>query len=272
MILLSVIIPVYNSEATIAESLDSVVRECAVQSGGWEVILVDDGSTDRSAEMILQYIDRSPCADRISLIRQANGGAAAARNAGLRAAQGEYVAFNDSDDRWLPGKLALQLEYMHSHPGVDLLGCNYGSDNFQKGSLIRLSKTTRITIRAQVSKNYFSPPAVIFRRNILSRIGLFNEKLRYAEEGFFFNNAVYHCHAVFMQHNVAAPITAKGRWGESGLSGNLLGMERGELFNIRTAYKSGYISFGRYAFAVSFSIAKYARRCLLASYRRLSCK
>lgn len=265
----SIIIPIYNSAATITESMDSVIRECAANPYSWELLLVDDGSTDDSAARVQDYIDHSPYSGHIRLLRQPNGGAAVARNTGLRAAQGEFIAFNDSDDRWLPGKLALQMEYMASHPEIDLLGCNYGTDNFQKGSLIRLGETTRITIQAQVSKNYFSPPTVIFRRHVLDRAGLFNEKLRHSEEGFFFNNAAYHCHAVFMQKNVAAPITGKERWGDSGLSGNLLKMEQGELYNIRAAYKFGYISRGRYIFAVSYSTAKFIRRWAISRYRKL---
>ncbi len=269
MTLLSIIIPVYNSAATIIESMDSVVRECTANPFVWELILVDDGSKDNSAALIREYIGRSPHRNRIRLICQANGGAAVARNTGIRAAQGEYIAFNDSDDRWLPGKLALQMNYMASHPETDLLGCLYGNDNFRKGSLIRLGETTRITIQAQVSKNYFSPPTVIFRRHIIDRVGMFNEKLRHSEEGFFFNNITYHCHAVFMQKNVAEPITDKKRWGDSGLSGNLVGMERGELYNIRSAYRFGYISFGRYIFAVCFSLAKFVRRWAISRYRKL---
>ncbi|MDE5944138.1 MAG: glycosyltransferase family 2 protein [Rikenella sp.] len=268
---ISIIIPIYNSATTVEESVDSVVRECAGNPYSWELLLVDDGSMDDSVGCVQDYLDKSPYKKQIRLIRQRNGGAAAARNAGLRVAQGEYIAFNDSDDRWLPGKIALQMEYMAAHPEVDLLGCGYGSDNFQKGSLIRLGETTRITIRAQVSKNYFSPPTVIFRHHVIEKAGMFNEELRYAEEGFFFNNVSYLCHAVFMQKNVAEPITDKARWGESGLSGNLLKMEQGELYNIHTAYKFKYISLGYYLFAVSFSIAKFIRRWIISRYRKL-CK
>lgn len=268
---ISIVIPCYNSSTTIVEAMDSVVRECVTNPYLWELIVVDDGSTDDSVEIVDNYINSSVHKERLTLTKQSNGGAAVARNTGIRACQGEFIAFNDSDDRWLPGKLHLQMEYMNQHPETSLLGCAYGADNFQKGSLVRLEYATQINIIAQISKNYFSPPTVILRKSALEKSGLFNEKLRYAEEGFFFNNMVYHTNCVFMQQSVAEPIIAKERWGESGLSGNLLKMEQGELFNIKSAYKFGYISFGRYVFAVCFSIAKFARRWILSKYRKL-CK
>lgn len=266
---LSIIIPCYNSSSTIADSIDSVVRECVVNDYDWEVIVVNDGSKDDSVEVVRRYIDGSPCKDNLKLICQSNGGAAAARNTGIRAAKGEFIAFNDSDDRWLSGKLRLQMEYMKANEDVDALGCVYGSDDFRKGSLIKLDHVTKIPISSQVSKNYFSPPTVIFRKSVIVKSGLFNEKLRYAEEGYFFNNMVYHNNCVFMQKTVAEAITSKSRWGDSGLSGNLVKMEQGELFNISSAYKMGYISLGRYIFAVCFSLAKFTRRWMISKYRKL---
>lgn len=271
MIDISIVIPVYNSADTIVEAMDSVVRECVANPYRWELILVDDGSKDSSVELIEQYLRTSNSREQIELIKQPNGGAAVARNTGIRAAKGEFIAFNDSDDRWLPGKLRLQMDYLKTNEDVDMLGCVYGVDNFQKGSWIKLDYVTKILISYQVSKNYFSPPTVIFRKSATAKSGLFNEKLRYSEEGYFFNNMVYHNNCVFMQKAVAEPITSKMRWGDNGLSGNLIKMEQGELFNIKAAYKMGHISVGRYIFAMCFSLAKFTRRWMISKYRKL-CK
>ncbi len=268
---LSVIIPVYNSAETIIEAMDSVVNECVLNLHNWELILVDDGSDDDSAILIENYIQSSLAKEHIYLISQPNGGAAVARNTGLRIAKGEFIAFNDSDDRWLPGKLKLQMEYMRTNVSVDMLGCIYGSDDFQKGSFMKLNLVTPINIKEQILKNYFSPPTVIIRTKALKKSGLFNESLRFAEEGYFFNNMVYYNYCVFMQEKVAEPIILKNRWGDNGLSGNLIEMERGELFNIRSAYKLGYISLGLYVFAVCFSFVKFLRRWVISKYRKL-CK
>jgi hypothetical protein len=102
--LVSVIVPAYNAESTLAATLQSV----SVQSHTrLEIIVVDDGSTDATTDLAESIRQTEP---RITLIRQANAGVAAARNAGLALAKGEYVSWLDADDLWHPTKLAKQLE------------------------------------------------------------------------------------------------------------------------------------------------------------------
>lgn len=111
MTMVSVIIPVWNRAATIARAVDSALAQ-KVPEGEWSinVIVVDDGSTDDLAGALSRYDSR------VTVIRhEHNLGAAAARNTGIAAARGEYVAFLDSDDIWLPHKLVRQLEFMHTH-------------------------------------------------------------------------------------------------------------------------------------------------------------
>src|SRR5665213_2910 len=96
----SVIVPAYNSECFIAEALKSVL----VQGPSViEVIVVDDGSVDSTCDIVRSF------GDPVRLIRQENQGPAAARNNGLRRVRGDYIAFLDADDVWLPGKLDAQL-------------------------------------------------------------------------------------------------------------------------------------------------------------------
>lgn len=105
--LVSVIIPVYNRENTIKRAIDSIL--CQTYSN-LELIIVDDGSTDDTVSIINGYND-----DRIRLICHKNcGGANKARNTGIANAKGEYIAFQDSDDEWLPDKLSLQIDAMES--------------------------------------------------------------------------------------------------------------------------------------------------------------
>ncbi|MCG7625977.1 glycosyltransferase family 2 protein [Epibacterium sp. Ofav1-8] len=103
----SVIMPVYNAEVTLEQAVASVRAQCFQ---AWELLLIEDGSQDGSAEVCARLTRQD---ERIRLLRQpGNTGAAAARNAGLAAARGRYIAFLDADDRWLENKLQRQITFM----------------------------------------------------------------------------------------------------------------------------------------------------------------
>lgn len=112
MKLVSVIIPVYNVERYIAATVQSVLDQTY---SNFEVLIVDDGSPDRSIEICEQFTD-----PRIKIIRQENRGLAGARNTGIRHAKGEYLGFLDSDDLWLPEKLAKHVEHLDNSPRVGI--------------------------------------------------------------------------------------------------------------------------------------------------------
>ena len=103
----TVIIPVYNGERFLRRALDSVSK----QAHRSQVIVIDDGSKDSTREIIANEYG-----ELVTLIRQQNGGPARARNTGLRAATGEFVAFLDADDWWEPGKIACQIQVLKAHP------------------------------------------------------------------------------------------------------------------------------------------------------------
>ncbi len=112
MPLVSVVIPAYNAEKFVLQAVRSVLDQ---RYEPIEILLVDDGSTDQTAEIVRQH------APEVRIIRQENAGVAEARNTGLRLARGEMICFLDADDGWLPGKLAAQVAYMQAHPEVGLL-------------------------------------------------------------------------------------------------------------------------------------------------------
>src|SRR5690242_5053753 len=103
----SVIIPAYNSERYIADALRSVLAQTYMPQ---EIIVVDDGSSDGTARAL------DPFRSTIRYIYQKNRGEPAARNTGMREAKGDYIAFLDADDLWLPEKLDLQMTYLAAHP------------------------------------------------------------------------------------------------------------------------------------------------------------
>ncbi len=105
----SVVIAAYNAAETLGETLASVLGQTWRD---YEVIVVDDGSTDATAEVAEGY------GEAVRLIRKENGGSASARNAGIRAARGRYVAFLDADDLWLPEKLERQMRLHAEQPDL----------------------------------------------------------------------------------------------------------------------------------------------------------
>ncbi|HTP39507.1 MAG TPA: glycosyltransferase family 2 protein [Steroidobacteraceae bacterium] len=103
----SIVLPTYNRRRTLLRAVHSVIAQTFQD---WELIVVDDGSTDGSADL-LDGLD-----PRVQCLRRANAGAAAARNAGLAVAAGRYLSFLDSDDEWLPHFLALTVGFLERHP------------------------------------------------------------------------------------------------------------------------------------------------------------
>ncbi|MGX9524766.1 glycosyltransferase family 2 protein [Alcaligenes sp. YSL9] len=102
--------PAFNAAGTLPESLTSV---CTQDYPCWELLVIDDGSSDNTVELVTKFAQAD---SRIKLLRQpSNQGVAAARNAGIAAAQGQYIAFLDSDDLWLPQKLSQQLKAMQEN-------------------------------------------------------------------------------------------------------------------------------------------------------------
>ena len=104
---ISVVVPCHNAAPYVGATLRGILAQDGVVL---EVVVVDDGSTDGSADLVAEEFSQ------VRLIRQANAGVASARNAGIRAASHEWVAFCDADDLWLPGKLAAQWALLKAHP------------------------------------------------------------------------------------------------------------------------------------------------------------
>lgn len=117
--MISVVIPLYNKENSVRATLESV-RAQSYQD--WECIVVDDGSTDKSREVAEQFKIED---FRFKILSQANAGVSAARNAGIMAAKGEYVAFLDGDDLWAPNYLDILAALIADYPDVGLYSIGY---------------------------------------------------------------------------------------------------------------------------------------------------
>ncbi len=119
----TVVVPAFNVSKYIAASLRSILAQTFTD---FEVIVVNDGSTDDTAKIVAAFRD-----PRIQLLTQKNRGLAGARNSGIRLAKGEYIAFLDSDDLWLPEKLDRHVRHLDSKPrvGVSYSGSSFIDDN-----------------------------------------------------------------------------------------------------------------------------------------------
>jgi GT2 family glycosyltransferase len=141
----------------------------------FEVILVDDGSTDQTRDLVKSY---SP---RVRYIyREHTGLPAVVRNAGLRLAQGNHVAFLDSDDQWLPGKLERQVEILERHPAVGLVSSNalaleHDQDTPGRLYLRENQAGSGWVLEKLVKDNFIITSTVMIRRSLLDRIGPFSE-------------------------------------------------------------------------------------------------
>ncbi|MDJ0589889.1 MAG: glycosyltransferase family A protein [Pleurocapsa sp. MO_226.B13] len=116
MVKVSVIIPAYNGDRYIGEAIESVLAQTY---SDYEIIVVDDGSTDNTDRVIQQY------AERVRYFSQTNQGVAASRNFGLSQAQGEYIAFLDQDDVFLPHKLASQVALLEQNPSLGIVNSGW---------------------------------------------------------------------------------------------------------------------------------------------------
>lgn len=164
--LVSVVIPAYNREATIARAIDSVLCQSL---GDLELIVVDDASTDRTCEVVAGISD-----PRVRLLRHdTNRRAAAARNTGIRAARGRYVAFLDSDDEWLPDKLAVQVADLEQAPPDVRASCT-GYDIVRWGEVFP-KLPAFVSFRQILMGCDLAPTALMVRRDAFRTVGLLDE-------------------------------------------------------------------------------------------------
>src|SRR5207237_7493623 len=112
----SVLLPVWNGEAFLEQAMESILRQTL---SSFELIVIDDGSTDRTAAIADEFASRD---DRVRVLRRPHEGLSATLNAGIAAARGEYVARMDADDISVPDRLQKQVAYLDAHPGSVALG------------------------------------------------------------------------------------------------------------------------------------------------------
>ena len=133
--LVSIITPCYNGERYIGETIESVLAQTYTK---WEMIIIDDGYKDNYADVIKKYLD-----PRIKYFRQENAGSAAARNNGLRRAEGQYIALLDADDLWRSEFLEKQIKFMNEK-GTICVACAYDHIDNQSKPILKTTKVKAV--------------------------------------------------------------------------------------------------------------------------------
>ncbi|MHB8809456.1 MAG: glycosyltransferase family 2 protein, partial [Desulfobulbaceae bacterium] len=175
---ISVIIPTCNRAELLAECVHSVLTQTLPPS---EVLIVDDGSTDHTAQVVAQLAREAAVV--LNYIQQDNRGAAAARNTGIRAARGDVLCFLDSDDRFVPEKIACQLALLRASP---CLISHTRELWFRRGQPLSQKKKHRPPqgdiFRASLAMCVVGMSTVMARRELFARYGLFDETLPCCED------------------------------------------------------------------------------------------
>lgn len=259
--MISVIIPLYNAENTILASLDSVKN----QEGNFdfEILVINDGSTDKSAEKVQQFIQENSELN-IQLIHQENKGVSSARNAGLRLAKGEFIAFLDADDVWLPHKTKVMMKVLTENPEIDFLAALRNNENIGFPYQYDHQNLTEITLRKFLIRNIGQTSTVIFKKNVLENIGYFNEHQRFAEDANYWLRISEKNKMFVLGESLVITGSGKKSFGESGLSGNLPAMEKGFQKNLKEILQQKRISAIEYFFFYLFLKLKYIIRIIRA--------
>jgi glycosyltransferase involved in cell wall biosynthesis len=172
---ISVIVPVYNRAGLITRALTSVFAQSQLPQ---EVIVVDDGSSDDTGEHVRE------CFPHVRYFRQPNRGVSSARNRGIAEARGEWLAFLDSDDAWLPGKLELQKRALVAHPEYRL--CHSNEIWVRRGQFVnprkKHTKSGGYIFLRCLPLCVISPSSVIVHRSVIDAVGAFDESLPACED------------------------------------------------------------------------------------------
>ncbi len=245
----SVVIPTYNRAHCVTRAVDSVLAQTFTN---FECIVVDDGSTDETQQLL------SPYKNKIQYQYIAHSGVSVARNTGIALAKGEWLAFLDSDDLWLPGKLAEQYAFIQSHPEILI----HQTDEVwvRKGNRVNPKK------KHQKKEGYIfedclhlclvSPSAVVVHRSVFERVGMFDERMPACEDYDLWLRVAWQYYIGFIPEKL---IVKYGGHSDQ-LSASLWGMDRFRVYALckLLAHFGSLIPQGYYQKAIEVALQKCA--------------
>jgi glycosyltransferase involved in cell wall biosynthesis len=189
------VIPAYNVQEYVGRAIESVLGQSRAAD---EIIVVDDGSTDGTAEVVRAF------GDKVTFIQQENAGASVARNAGIKAAESEWIAFLDADDEWLSDKLLMQVEYLQGHEELMWAGGNFFIRSGEESGLQKVSVEYDAWQSYAADKdyieNYFDAyvrdiciltSTVVAKKSLLEDVGLFRVGQMWAQDTDLFRRIAY---------------------------------------------------------------------------------
>ncbi len=183
--LISVVMPIYNSEKYLSASIESVIGQSLGFEKNIQLILVDDGSTDKSGDICRSYTEKYP--DNIAYIKKSNGGASSARNEGFKSAEGKYVNFLDSDDIWEKDALEKLYDFLENNPETDVAVARrklFDGSTGWHGLDYKFTSTGVIDLNTRTDIVQNDVTSALIRKDAAENIK-FSEKLRYGEDGAF---------------------------------------------------------------------------------------
>ena len=178
----SVILPAYNAAVYLPYAIDSVLAQAYAE---WEIVIVDDGSTDHTGAVVDSY--RPKLGDRLQYLHQPNRGVSAARNTGIRAARGKFIALLDADDVWLPHRLERGVEAMDADPAAGLVHARVARID-TRGLVTGQLKVQPKYLSGRIASHIYTRHAhlicttVIFRKSCLETAGWFDEAMQTTED------------------------------------------------------------------------------------------
>ncbi len=185
----TIVIPAYNAEKTLAETINSVLNQ---SHEDWELLVIDDGSSDKTFEIACKYQKKHP--EKIFAIHQKNQGPSSARNNGLKKAKGDFIAFLDSDDIYLENRLKRVVELFQTNPNIDWITTDAFLWYPESDKKIRYYKKYHLpkkpTLDENLKRNFvFGLP--IIKKEIVSKVGFQDPELTGVEDYDYWNRIFY---------------------------------------------------------------------------------
>ncbi|MEI6576792.1 MAG: glycosyltransferase family 2 protein [Bacteroidota bacterium] len=250
---ISVIIPAYNCEDKIVGAIQSAIAQTYPV---FEIIVINDGSTDNTLTVIRNIANNWAFLPSLCILDQVNQGQSMARNSGINSSKGDWIAFLDADDVWLPEKIEKQINVLKENPNVVIIGTGILSSNYNVSHV-------KVSFNAMLFRNVFNTSSVLVKKSEMPA-EYFDKGMRYAEDFRVWIQIVRSKEGIVLNEGLIKYATNEKRFKRNSLSTKLWQMEKGELSNFNFLYRRNYINIFTYGIVSVYSLMKFLRRVLLS--------